>query len=297
METLNIQLAKVFKNACMQELEALKPGNVHIFADGHGMTVEDFILSADAAAQMIALPDLTLGQRILYSVQATYKAVACNTNLGIILLSAPLIEAALLKNEQSLTRKLKTVLANTSVADAQDVFDAIKLANPAGLGKSKLHDVYDKATCTLFDAMQTAAHRDLIAQQYTNDFADIVIVGLKAYENSFNRLNNAAWSTTALYITLLSTFTDSHIIKKNGESVARKVMSEAKTHLIAFNNLTNPKLYFGKLLAWDTQLKSAGINPGTTADMTVASLLMINIALITNDCLHCKNTIDGRIIN
>ena len=286
METLNIQLALAFKTACIQELKALKPGNVHIFADGHGMTVEKFLASADASSQIIATPNLTLGQRILYSVKATHKVVACNTNLGIILLCAPLIEAALLKNEQSLTHKLKTVLANTSVADAQDMFDAIKLMNPAGLGKSSVHDVHDKATCTLFDAMQSAGHRDLIAKQYTNNFADIVIVGVQAYQNAFNRLNNAAWSTTALYLTLLSEFTDSHIIKKKGESIAIKVMNEAKNHLIAFNILTNPKLYFGKLLAWDTQLKSEGINPGTTADMTVASLLLVNIASINNDYLN-----------
>ena len=40
------RLADAFKAACMAELEALKPGNVHIFADGHGMTVQDFMASA-----------------------------------------------------------------------------------------------------------------------------------------------------------------------------------------------------------------------------------------------------------
>ena len=33
------------------ELEALKPGNVHIHAGGHGMTVRDFLMSAEAAAK------------------------------------------------------------------------------------------------------------------------------------------------------------------------------------------------------------------------------------------------------
>ena len=94
----NINLANAFKAACMAELEALKPGNVHIFADGHGMTVQDFIASADAVSEVIAQPNLTLGQRILHSVQATQNAVQMNTNLGMILLCAPLIQAKLLIN-------------------------------------------------------------------------------------------------------------------------------------------------------------------------------------------------------
>ena len=93
--SLNQPLAEVFKAACMAELAALKPGNVHIFADGHGMTVQDFMASAEAASQVIAKPNLSLGQRILLSVQATQDAVKINTNLGIILLCAPLIHTAL----------------------------------------------------------------------------------------------------------------------------------------------------------------------------------------------------------
>ncbi len=277
MEILSTKLAIAFKNACIQELEAIKPGNVHIFADGHGMTVEDFLLSADAVSQVIALPDLTLGSRILFSVQATHKAVACNTNLGIILLAAPMIHAVLINNNQPILNNLKDVLNTTRIKDAQDVFDAIILANPAGLGLSEHHDVREKARCTLLEAMQIAAHRDLIAKQYVNNFADIINVGVHSYENSFERLKNASWSTTALYLTLLSRFIDSHILKKNGLGVAKQVMVDAKTHLRAFNQLTNPKLYLGKLLAWDAQLKLAGINPGTTADMTVASLFLFNI--------------------
>ena len=89
------KLAIAFKSACMAELEALKPGNVHLFADGHGMTITDFIKSADATALVIAQPNLSVGERILHAVQATQNAVGLNTNLGIILLCAPLIHAAL----------------------------------------------------------------------------------------------------------------------------------------------------------------------------------------------------------
>lgn len=277
METLNAQLAKVFRAACMQELEALKPGNVHIFADGHGMTVQDFILSAEVASKFIAQPDLTLGQRILQSVQATHAAVGCNTNLGIILLCAPLIHAANMPNGQTFEINLKAVLASTSVADAQDSFMAIKLANPAGLGASEMHDVHQPADCTLLQAMQYAAARDLIAKQYANNFADVLNVGVAVYQNTQKVLNNPVWSTTALYLTLLSQYLDSHIVKKQGERVANQIMQEASLHLIQFNNMPNPKLYQRTLMAWDAELKANGINPGTIADLTVASLFMAKI--------------------
>jgi triphosphoribosyl-dephospho-CoA synthase len=52
------EAAQVYKAACIAELQALKPGNVHLFADGHGMTIRDFIKSADASANVIAQPDL-----------------------------------------------------------------------------------------------------------------------------------------------------------------------------------------------------------------------------------------------
>ena len=76
------QLGNAYRNACMAELQALKPGNVHVFADGHGMTIHDFIKSADASAAVIAQPDLSVGERIYLVVEATQKAVGLNTNLG-----------------------------------------------------------------------------------------------------------------------------------------------------------------------------------------------------------------------
>ena len=88
------QLAQAYKNACMAELQALKPGNVHVFSDGHGMTIHDFIKSADVSADIITRPDSSVGERIYFAVEATQNAVGLNTNLGLILLCAPLIHAA-----------------------------------------------------------------------------------------------------------------------------------------------------------------------------------------------------------
>ena len=87
-------IAEAYIAACRLEVRTLKPGNVHIFADGHRMTVADFDHSANASAPFIADPALSVGDRILNAVEATFAAVATNTNLGIVLLCAPLAAAA-----------------------------------------------------------------------------------------------------------------------------------------------------------------------------------------------------------
>ena len=271
------QLADAFKAACMAELEALKPGNVHIFADGHGMTVQDFITSAEAASVVIAQPNLSLGERILHSVQATHKVIACNTNLGIILLCAPLIHAALQPSTLTFMQSLKSVLANTTIKDAENTFAAIRLANPAGLGESAQFDVHQMATCTLLVAMQTAANRDsagdMIARQYTNNYAEIM-ESLVVYQQALVRWQRPAWAATAVHLHFMAHFLDSHIVRKYGETIAELLQNEALEHEGEFLKAYNPKNYLAPLLKFDEALKKRRLNPGTSADLTVTTLLM-----------------------
>ncbi len=273
----SLQLANAFKAACMAELEALKPGNVHIFADGHGMTVHDFIASADAVSEVIAQPDLSLGERILLSVQATQDAVHMNTNLGVILLCAPLIHAATHANlnqySAGLQANIHRVLSGTTVEDAEACFAAIRLANPAGLGESDQHDVQDPACCTLLEAMQQAMDKDMIAQQYTNNFIH-VFDGLACYQKALNKWQRPAWSATAVHLHYMAHFLDSHIVRKYGETIASLVQNEAREHEMEFSKVFNPKNYQAELLLFDAALKKRGLNPGTSADLTVATLLL-----------------------
>src|SRR5262249_36316571 len=87
-------IARAFEEACRDELDAPKPGNVHVFADGHHMTVTDFERSAAAATRPLAATGQRVGARILGAVEASFEAVKSNTNLGIILLCVPLAAAA-----------------------------------------------------------------------------------------------------------------------------------------------------------------------------------------------------------
>jgi triphosphoribosyl-dephospho-CoA synthase len=276
-------LSQCYQQACLAEIEAMKPGNVHIFADGHGMVVNDFIQSAEASALEIIKPHYSLGERIYYAFEATWKAVGCNTNLGIVLLCAPLIHAVQHSNKPTLQEKLSEILSATTQQDAQWVFDAIKLAHPAGLGTSAQHDIHHKADCSLLEAMQYSAYKDSIALQYSNDYDDIFTIGLPCYQQHVARWERPAWATSAMYLGWLVTFKDSHVMRKYSEEVAEYLQVEAKLHYEALSHLENPKTYLPHLIQFDQQLKNLDINPGTSADLTVATLLAHSIMTMLNN--------------
>lgn len=269
-----VQLAAAFHSACMGELQALKPGNVHVFADGHGMSIDDFIKSADASAAVIAAADASVGVRIFNAVQATQAAVGLNTNLGLILLCAPLMHAAQHADVTlTLQQRLDASLSQLTINDAQLTAAAIVLAKPAGLGAAAAHDVNSLPDVSLFEMMAAAQYRDRIAWQYANSYQDILGMGVARYNAAMAQWQNEAWATTALYLRFLTHQPDSHIMRKYGVTLAMEVMQEAAAIESEYSAMDNPKLIQKKLLAWDASLKKRNINPGTSADLTVACLL------------------------
>lgn len=271
-------LAKRYQNACLSELQALKPGNVHVFADGHGMSIDDFITSADVTTEIVADSNLKLGQRIYEAVKATRDKVGQNTNLGMLLLCVPILEAAMrLRHGQTFEQSLNATLENLTLEDAQYAAQAIALAAPAGLGEVKRGDVHQQPTITLLEMMKLAQFRDRIAWNYANQFSDIVWFGVNRYRDALLRWDNPAWSATAVYLGFLSGQPDTHVVRKHGEKIARAVMHEAAEWELLYWDADNPKLLQKKLLDWDAALKSRGLNPGTSADLVVATLLVDQI--------------------
>lgn len=272
---ISSRLTAAFKSACLAELEALKPGNVHIFADGHGMVMQDFVRSAEAAAEVIVAPNIVVGARIFSAIEATWTAVGCNTNLGIILLCAPLIHAVLHGHKATLQERLQDVLQGLTVADAELTYQAIVRASPAGLGESAQHDVHVPPQVTLLEAMCEAQQRDFIARQYANGFAEVFDIGVKHYREAMQQWGCPAWAATRVYLGFLAGFADTHIARKYGDSVAQMVRMEAKGHEQALLAQENPKTYQRELLKFDADLKARCLNPGTSADLTVASMLAV----------------------
>lgn len=268
------QLMQAYEYACEIELQAFKPGNVSVYADGHDMTVSDFRVSARQSAGPISQLDYSLGERIYYAVKATREAVGCNTNLGIILLCAPLLVAAEgVKYKEELRLKLADVLANTTVEDAEWVFRAIALAAPGGLGESEAQDVAKRPDVTLTQAMQIASHRDRIALQFITNYKDVFDFLLLRYNASFNRWGDAEWSAVVVYAAMLAKYPDSHIERKYGDLYTKRVMDKMALVDDKLSRVDKPDQLLGLLSNIDSEFKSAGINPGTTADFTVVTVL------------------------
>ena len=265
------EIAAAFTWACLAELDAPKPGNVHVFAPGHRMTADQFIVSANAAAPAIAVRGARVGARIFGAVEATFAAVGANTNLGIILLCAPLAAAAQSAGAD-LRASLSKVLQELDTEDADLAFRAIVRAGPAGLGRSEHHDVYEPATVSLLQAMTEAADRDLIARQYATNFADVFDIGLPLLEVRSCRHADQKWATLKTYLGFLSAYPDSHILRKAGTQAAERVRRTAAKYLASLQAEKAPARILPELLAWDGALKAEGLNPGTSADLTVATL-------------------------
>ena len=83
---------KAFEWACFWDVNTIKPGNVSFQSPGHRMTALDFTKSAVAASNYLFDVNLSVGEKIEQSIKASFKKVSCNTNLGIILLYAPIIQ-------------------------------------------------------------------------------------------------------------------------------------------------------------------------------------------------------------
>lgn len=265
-------VAHAFHGACLAELDALKPGNVHRFADGHGMNVEDFERSAAAAAPAMCAPALTVGERIEAAIEATRRAVGQNTNLGIVLLAAPLAHAALMAPAATLRQSLIEVLKSLSLADAKAAYRAIGKAEPGGLGHAPAHDLAAEPTVTLLEAMTAAARRDRIAWNYMNEFVDIFDLGLKWRTGGLARWGAVPWVTTYVYLGFLAHIPDTLIERKFGTHAASEVLDEARPIEASLAESHNPKEMSAPLIAFDSALKERGLNPGTSADLTVATL-------------------------
>lgn len=257
-------LAELYRRACLAELSAVKPGNVHHHAPGHGMAAEDFVISARLTAPIVTARGVPAGRRILDAVAATRRAVGQNTNLGILLLTVPLALAA-----EDMSGGLQAALARTldalTMQDARDTFAAIALAEPGGLGEAGTADVRNAPAIGLVEAMRLAADRDRIAAQYATAYRDVFAIGVeKAQESSLPA------AAERIYLTFATRFADSHVARKFGAPAAHAVMQRFVR--LAADLPADAKERHHALLAFDAELKAQGINPGTTADLTVAAL-------------------------
>jgi len=264
------QLAKWVFRACELEVNSPKPGNVSPGCEFSNASVSDFLKSAAEISPELALAgERSLGETILAAVTATQRAVGHNTNLGIVLLLSPL---AAIPPEQSLFDGIGPILQATTVEDSRDVYAAIRLAQPAGLGNAQEQDLNEAPTIALRGCMEIAADRDMIARQYANGFHDVLNRGLEWLRESQKHQKTLALQIQWLAVRLLAEYGDSLIERKCGRDMSDQVRDMAKD-LLSADWLVRPesrRVYdqFDQFLRADGHRH----NPGTTADLVAAIL-------------------------
>lgn len=264
--------------ACLLEATIPKPGNVHRGADFEDLTFTDFVAAGVAIgpAMQRASEGAPVGETVLAAIRATRVVSGTNVNLGIVLLCAPLACAVKgrVESSQGLRDGVRDVLANLSPADCANVYEAIALAMPGGMGKVEEGDVAGPPPSDLLHAMGLAAERDTIARQYVTGFAelfDFVAAELRVGIERGWSLHDAVIRT---HLRTMQAIPDTLIARKCGAAMAGEVAVNAGAVLNAGE--PGDDNYNEALADLDFYLRSDGHrrNPGTTADLIAAALFV-----------------------
>lgn len=263
--------------ACLYEATAEKPGNVSPAAAFTDTSYADFVASSVAIGPAFAQAGrASVGETVLRAVSDTRRLVATNTNLGIVLLLAPLARAAADAQDSAALRvALAGVLATLSRADTRDVYAAIRIAGPAGMGEVEDHDVSEaEPDIPLRDAMALARERDTLAQEYCTDFAVTFGLGYPALRGHWAAGNRLSAAVTTAFLTILAEVPDTLVARKHGREAAETVSRGAAAVLERGGTDTAPGR--DALRRFDAELRDPchGRNPGTTADLVCASLFV-----------------------
>lgn len=270
------EVAAAAQLACLLEVSAPKPGNVSPFAGFRDASYEDFLASAAAIGPpLTAAGEQPLGATIRAAVEATARWAPSNTNLGLVLLLAPLARAARTPGGASLHARLAATLAATTVADARDTYAAIRLAAPRGLGRAPDQDVAGTPTATLRDVMALAVERDAIAREYASDFRTTFELGAPALRAAL--ADRLPWRDAVVeaYLTLLAAAPDSHIARKLGLPAAITVQQRGKSVLDAGGVRTAAGREAIAALDGELRDEANTLNPGATADLTGAAIYLV----------------------
>jgi triphosphoribosyl-dephospho-CoA synthase len=250
-------------------VSAAKPGNVtpaHDFAD---TTYTDMVRSALALGPVLARRRArvrSVGELVSDGVRASARVAATNTNLGIVLLFAPLVRAEATRlRDETLRSAVERTLGRLDVDDAAHAFAAIARARPGGLAEAPEHDVRGPATVSLREAMAAAAHRDSIASEYASGYSIVFDTAVPWLADALHDDVPVLEAIVSLHVRLLASRPDSLIERKAGAAAARAVTAAAREVLDGTRSLAD----------LDASLRGVDhrLNPGTTADLVAAALL------------------------
>lgn len=272
--TGNLDVRQAVEMACIFEAMAPKAGNVTPQKAFHDTTFFHFVLSALAIGPVMAKGEKnSLGELVLKGVQETRKWVGVNTNLGIILMLAPLVKAFFMGKD--LQTDLGKVLNTATLYDAQLVYRAIDLASPGGLGDAAEGDVKNSENpLSLLEAMEQASQWDNIAKEYVTNFDITFSMTLPALLEQQKYTNDMLRSITQTQLLTLAEVPDTLIARKVGKFKAEEVSRMARQVLKAGGVYSTQGM--NAYEAFDHALRKDGnrLNPGTTADLLAAAIFV-----------------------
>ncbi|MFN9367736.1 MAG: triphosphoribosyl-dephospho-CoA synthase, partial [Planctomycetia bacterium] len=234
---------------------------------------EDFVAAGLAIAPLFETAAAApVGGTVLAAVTASAAVTRSNANLGIVLALAPL--GALPLDAGNAARAIENgavdrVLAAVTAADAAAVWQAIAIARPGGLGTSERFDLAGPPPADLRAAMAHAADRDQIAALWARGYAGLLTGPVADLAREFDAGAGLADGIVRAHVAQLARQPDSLIARRHGTARAAEVCRRAAAIPLA------DAAWRPAVADFDRLLRSAGVNPGTTADLIAAALYIL----------------------
>ncbi|MHA1894835.1 MAG: triphosphoribosyl-dephospho-CoA synthase [Candidatus Helarchaeota archaeon] len=277
--------------ASLLEVSALKPGNVHPNHDIPDTRFEHFICANVVVYQYlkkIALGE-PIGKNLIGAVRLTRAwQEGGNINFGILLLFAPILSAAgkLIREKGEISdlnvlrNEIEKIIENTTFIDSLDLYKAIEIIQPGGLGTIKELDVNDKNSLkrikedklNLKYIFNQSASWDNISREWVTNYEITIDNGLPYLIKQYKKEKKIFKAITLLYLMLLGKYPDSLIIRKTSKEEATKISERAQKIL----SITNEAKQFEEIQKFDEYLHvfKGKYNPGTTADLVACTIFL-----------------------
>jgi len=237
-----------------------KPGNIDRCHDYPDTRLEHFLASAIFVRPVLEEAEHTrggTGRLIRQAVERSSGHSGGNTHFGAFILLIPLIQGGDIPGASR-------AVEQTDTNDAVEFYRAFGLTRVRILARDEL-DVNDpgvldqlkQRAMTLLDVMRHSAGNDMVAREWVNGFART-----RRGADLLKLYGCGRSSIVKTFLALLAEEPDTLVIKKHGIDVAQKTMEQARDVLAGTKNLED----------FDRSCIAGSINPGSTADLIIASI-------------------------
>lgn len=301
-------VSKCLELAILLEVSTHKPGNVSVVTNFENTRYEHFLASAVAARPFFELAaergisvsegeirsaDVGVGQIIRNCVADIDSwQHGGNTLLGTVILLAPIAVAGGMTltdgmfEASKLRRNVKVTVESTTPNDAVNVYEALKIAKPSGLGKAPKLDVNDPMSTrrildekvTLFQVFQIAEKYDAVCSEWVHGYPVVFDLAYPFFAKQIADGDDLTQATLHTFLKVLAQHPDTFIARKTSLEQAKEVSAEAN-QVLSLGGLETSKGR-RRLKEFDAKLRMSSnlLNPGTTADITAAALAICTLS-------------------